>query len=237
MLDCPWSGWAKQPTQFFCENPVCEWVESPSNAYSSVAYVLVGLYIIFHSRRAGTWHLAGIGASAILVAGGSFFFHASTTIVGGYIDFGSMYLFSSWALVSVARRALNTLELPDGQRRDLSMATGRIIFWAGVVLSVGAMVALGGHGSEIFVVHITLICGLELWVARRQAVRPPYRFLVWLVAMFGASQAAWWLDFARVGCDPEDHVWQAHAMWHVLSAPCFWFLYRFYAAEELRRAG
>ena len=42
MAMCPWSDYAPA-TIAFCERRLCAWIVEPSNAWSNVAYVLVGL--------------------------------------------------------------------------------------------------------------------------------------------------------------------------------------------------
>jgi hypothetical protein len=38
----------------------------------------------------------------------------------------------------------------------------------------------------------------------------------------------WGVDYAGRGFDPDNHVVQGHALWHMISALCFVFLYNHY---------
>ena len=42
---CPWDG-LPPGTVSFCEARLCAWVAEPANAWSSLAYVLMALYML-----------------------------------------------------------------------------------------------------------------------------------------------------------------------------------------------
>ena len=46
----------------------------------------------------------------------------------------------------------------------------------------------------------------------------------------------WILDVKEIVCDAKNHFLQGHAVWHVLNAFCFYFLYRFYRQFQPERA-
>jgi hypothetical protein len=53
------------------------------------------------------------------------------------------------------------------------------------------------------------------------------------VSSLALAQTFSTLDLTRVWCDPDNHVLQGHALWHLLSAVAIAFVYRFYAGLRL----
>jgi hypothetical protein len=109
-----WSGWKPAtclPNNCFCEVQRDGFIRQPSNTYSDLAYVLVGLLVLAiaqsdwtrgeHRNLMQTQRTYPIlfGIAVIAIGVGSFFYHASLAFVGQWFDLMGMYLFASFALL------------------------------------------------------------------------------------------------------------------------------------------
>jgi hypothetical protein len=209
----------------FCEENLCAWVAQPANAWSNLAYVLVGLYV-WGSRRSGTGAARLFGPLALAVGLTSFAYHASFTFVFQVADLGSMFLLSSLLLVLNLGRA--------GVRGGARLAG---VYVAINVVSLALLVTVRGKvGLALFGGQILGALGLEAWLrlrgrARAEPLRQD-RYLALSLACFAASYVFWALDFFRLACDPSQHVFQGHAAWHVINSFCFILLSRYYRGVE-----
>jgi hypothetical protein len=224
---CPWDGFAPA-TMEFCERPLCGLVTEPSNTWSNIGYVVVGVVVLRLVRAEGKRHLAPIGWSALAVALGSAFFHASSTFVGQVVDIGAMFLFAVFWLA---------LDL----QRLLAWRTRTVRVFHGVLTALSVLVLIMEHtwGVQLFSLQVTgtFLVEIALFMRQRRAARADtaspeprvdYRHLVRLSLFFALAYAIWQLDFHRVVCDRDLHVISGHAVWHLLNSACFYFLYRFF---------
>ncbi len=214
---CPWSGYAPA-TIAFCERRLCAWVVEPSNAWSNVAYVAVGVWILWRCRPwLGTARTA-IGAAAVALGIGSFAFHATGIRVFEVADVSSMYLVSGLGVTFPLQRLFHWSELRA------------IVCFA--VLALGSsmlMIALGNDGIVVFALQMVIAVGLEVRLRRRNAPGA----MVWLVRAVVAlvvGYVIWNLDFRGPLCDPDNHLVTGHAVWHVLTAVAVACFDRFQAA-------
>lgn len=202
---CPWDGYAPA-TIAFCERRLCGWVVEPSNAWSNLAYVLVGIAVL---RRARPWDASArwaIGLAAVLLGMGSFAFHATGIRVFEVVDVSGMYLVSALGLGFAARRLFGWLD-------RTVVACIAITALASSVL----MILLGNDGIAIFGVEMLTVMGSETLLRSRN---PPGagRWLVGTMAVLVAALGIWVLDFGGALCDPDNHLVTGHAVWHVLTA-------------------
>lgn len=214
MNEIPWFGWAPA-TMHFCEALTRGPLGQPANAISSLFFIVVGLFLFRIVRTRDALLLFPI--SAVLVGISSFLYHASWTFFFQVFDVSSMFMlscllisFNAWRLGIVARRRLPFLY------------TGLL------ALSIAAMVTIRGKSGEyLFGAEIAVVAALEGILARRRAGTDYANFLK-AFGVFLAAYAIWLLDVHEIVCAPENHFLQGHAVWHVLNAFCFYFLYRFY---------
>ena len=95
--ECSWQNYPP-PTIEFCEARTCGLVAEPANAWSNLAYILVGLYLLSQTRKPEASNLWPGGLTAILVGICSFVFHAYPTFNTEYLDLFAMYLFGTYLL-------------------------------------------------------------------------------------------------------------------------------------------
>ncbi len=208
---CPWNEF--QPaTVSFCEAPVCHWVREPANAYSSLAYILVGLYVLWRARRDRASILALIGWVGVMVGLGSFFFHASTAWAGEVLDLVSMYLLIALML---------TLEL----RCFVALSARQLVafFTTLVAFSVTLLFTYKTLGIAVFGVQAFSVIVMQIVQWR---TRPgDYGKLAVLHGTFDVAWLVWFSDLTRTACNPHNHVLNGHAIWHFGSALVLAFYY------------
>ena len=99
---CPWESWAR-PNIKWCEDNLCAWVTTPANTWSNVAYVVVGVAMLWESYRCGQHKskrprertVSHLGLASIVVGVTSFLFHMSYTAVFQFADFFGMHVGAS----------------------------------------------------------------------------------------------------------------------------------------------
>ena len=223
---CPWSAF-QPPTMRFCEANLCSWIAAPADTWSNLGFVFAGLYLIFRARRDGARASRWIGPTAVAVGLASFAYHASYTFVLQVADRASMVLFISLLV------ALNLKRL--GWPRDRVVATYLALNVGSLALDLGFHRIFPEIDLIAFGSQVALVLALEWRLkARRPALEaaPPYRCLARAGAAFAVGWGFWWLDVTRVWCDPNNHLLQGHALWHLANAAAFLFVYRFYRALE-----
>lgn len=223
---CPWDGW--EPASIaFCERRICAWVVEPSNAWSNVAYVLVGAWILWRRRERLDTAITAIAVAAILLGVGSFSFHATGVRIFEVVDVSGMYLISGLGLTFALQRLLSW---SDG--------VAVLFFAASALASSLVMVGLGNDGIVVFAVQVLATFAIEIGLRGRT----PSGVGVWLVraiVILGIALVIWLLDKHGPLCDPDNHLVTGHAVWHVLTALsllCFyWFHERVRDAEAAVR--
>lgn len=215
---CAWADWPAS-TIAFCEARTCDFPAEPANAWSNLAYVLVGVYILYLARRQARWPLWPAGVTAIGIGLGSFAFHAFPTFYTEYADLVSMFLLATYLLA---------VQL----YRWWQLKVGTAVFVYATVLLVSC-VALWIHkdiGIAIFAVELIAATTIEAVLYRRHPHDQPhqsYRYFWILGVVFWASLAIWVMDLSGIVCDPNNHFLQGHALWHIANSTCLYWMYRY----------
>jgi predicted membrane channel-forming protein YqfA (hemolysin III family) len=233
---CPWADLIRRypPNVKWCEAPLCSWIREPANTWSNLAYVLLGVWMILQGHRdaeAGAEgkadgndraRLAAIfGWAAIAVGVTSFVYHMSTNFFTQVFDFTGMYIFSALPLlINLHRLGVIRRRLPVGA-------------YVAVVVGLTAITpAVRAAGLPIQGIVALLVLGIlvteALLAVRADTRTTPRRFFFVSLALMGLGALASVSDAARLVCDPQSHVLQGHAIWHVLTALALVALWRFY---------
>lgn len=212
-LTCPWQGF-ETPALTFCEEALCAWVKTPANAWSSLAFCLVGLWIIKREYKNPDQFLIGFGPMSILVGLLSWFYHASLTRIGEIGDLSSMFLIGNWLAITNIERS-----------GWLNQKQGRIYYWLANAVSIGLLFWLKDLGAPLFFVQCMVALVLELRLRKLGKGPPSYKYMWYGFFFWITAQTIWFLDLHRIVCSPENHFWQGHAIWHVLMAGLTWCIY------------
>lgn len=205
----PWSGWAR-PDIHHCEANLAGWIAAPADSWSNLAYLAAGLWLWRRGPRGPGRTLAAI---AVAVGLCSFAFHASYTYEGQVLDFAAMFLLTGWIL---ARGAVRSGALAE----DRLNAAWAVVVGASLCL-FGLFRARGVPVQTIMIAHVAAVVVQEArLVSTGRGTRSPGAFAAAL-GLIAAAYACWRLDHADRFCRPDDHLFQWHAAWHVLTAAAF----------------
>ncbi len=221
----PWSGWTL-PDIKHCEANLVGWIAAPANTWSNLAYLAVGAWIWRKSAKRDALSAGGLGPVSIVVGVTSIAFHTSYTFAGQVLDYAGMYLLLGWALARGLRRAGALDE------------RGALRFWAGLcAASLAALFAFRAAGLGIqttVLVQALALAALELRLMLVKRDAPSYGSFWLMQFLLIAAYACWHLDHADFACRPDDHLFQLHAAWHVLTAAAFVAAWRFHEGIDAR---
>ena len=217
---CPWeplsSFWL--PNVRWCEAQLCSVVVEPANTWSNLAYVFAGLVLLWLGARRGERTLRIFGLAEIVTGVCSLVYHMSFSGVLQVLDFFGMYVFTN-LLIGLNLVRLGVLSRPR--------------FWPVYGTSVVALTALTVAlrftrfpiQGIVFVLILVIVATEYTQHARAGLDRRLFlAALATLVVAAGFSAA----DLTGVFCDPNDHLVQGHAIWHVLGATSLVFAAFFY---------
>jgi hypothetical protein len=159
----------------------------------------------------------------------SFLYHSTHTLIFQSFDLFSMYIQSTLLLCINLKRVWGAI----------SLSKLRLIFFALPWICLAAFLLLPSHpGSRIFMVFLMSALALEIPAYRKSKPRPSLRYLGWAAFTFAIALTALKLEKNPATCNPDNHLFQWHAVWDTASAICAWFLYRHYRplSESLREA-
>lgn len=229
--DCPWSSY-RAGTLHFCEAKRCDWIVAPAETWSNLAYFVMAI-LIWRSRVRWS-HLAGSFVFCAAIVGFfSFVYHMSHIWWFETLDLGSMLFLATLLLRE------NLIRLGWLTREKSGRLSIAILF-----ASFAILFALEGLArTSVFGAVVVIAVWLEalLAVRNRREVREKktekidYFWFKSSLALILIAYAAWWLDFARIVCDPENHFISGHAVWHVVNSFCFLTLHRFYQQFQSSR--
>jgi len=213
-MNCPWSGYSPGTIQF-CEERLCAWIAEPANTWSSLALCVAGAIILY---KDGRWRSPGglIAISAILTGLGSVAFHATGTFVGEVLDVAAMYLISGLFLV-----------FPLRQTFGWTFGRQAVVFIALVFTSTALLIYTRISGIPVFALQLTIAILLELRLFVKNTGATDYTYLKAVLLLFTVAYGIWNLDFHDVVCNPQNHVLNGHAIWHLLNAGALYCYYRF----------
>jgi hypothetical protein len=215
-LECPWDGLAPATIKF-CERELCGWVTQPSNTWSNIGYILVGLYLVRLAKRETQDGLGLIGVSSVIVGIGSTLFHASSTFLFEILDLLGMFLISGLLVVFNIKRLFN--------------ASSLVIYSIySVITTISLLIMLQWRemGIPVFAIQITIAITLELLLHLRRDEVTYKNFLI-ATGIFSVSFLIWAADISGRLCIPDNHILTGHAVWHLLDAIAIYYLYQFYA--------
>lgn len=209
------------PDDCFCEAVRDSLVRQPANTWSSLAFVVVALWIalrIRSSHRAAAALPKAEGrlfvGALVLVGAGSAFYHATLTFAGQVLDVSGMYLLATFMLL---HRLAPRLRLPPFASVLLFTATNAALMVGQVTTPALRRVAFG--------VLLATALAVE-WHASRRGRPWLLRGAMLMALAFGI----WVLDRERVICAPTSLL-QGHALWHGLGALAAACLFRSYEEE------
>ena len=197
------------PNVKWCEETLCGVIAEPANTWSNLAYLVVAAWLWWFTRKDESRTLRFWAPVAFWVGITSFAYHATVSFLTQVFDFWGMYFFFGLVLL------LNLIRMgklgADRLFKTLYLSIGGLTVFTVVVaklhLPVQGIVAL-------MLVLILLTEGLASRVTRAGSYRYLGLSLLAVAIAFGFSAS----DATGARCDPKDHVFQGHAIWHVFGS-------------------
>ena len=229
-----WANWLRATCypNCFCEAARGGPIEQLSNTYSNLAYVLIGLLIVWGNKgnrgsegknlmASSSAYPITYGVTVIAIGAGSFFYHGSLTEVGRWFDWFGMYLYASFIILYNASR----LKKLSGIQFVVVYAIFNIIL-AVVIFNTAPSIR-----QQIFGLMIAVTLILEYFVRRRDKPQIAGKFLYLALGCLVAAYTIWILDRDRILCAPTSLI-QGHAAWHILTAAATGLLFMYYRSEK-----
>jgi len=222
-----WRAASCMPDHCFCETVRTTVVRQPVNAWSSLAFVAAGFWVLGSNVRSRAnllsdrpVHRMVLGIAVILIGYGSAFYHATLSFAGQFFDVFGMYLLAVFIVLYAWARL-----------RPLGDAAV-VVLYCGINAALAVML-LEMPALRRYAFGALLLAGLalEVRVRRTQPALADARWLTAAVLVLALGFTAWILDITRVACSPGSVI-QGHALWHVAGAAAALLLFRYYASED-----
>jgi hypothetical protein len=218
MDSCPWDK-LRPATVKYNESNVNAWIRQPANAWSNLAYIVVGLWLYARFGIETRHMLWMIPLTAILIGVTSFLYHASFTLLFQTSDLVSMYLFSCLLIVLDVK---TLARIGDSAFYGLYLAL--VLASSVLFLRIKAKA-----GIVIFIVHVLVIIVLQIMIGIGGQTTIGYTSFAWMLVTLLLAFSLWLLDLKGTLFHPDNHLVQGHALWHLASSLCFIFVYNHYA--------
>jgi hypothetical protein len=187
------------------------WLGQPVNAISSLAFVVMGLWLLARARHAParSAEIRLFGVASVLTGLGSAAYHGPNPAWGQWAH--DVPIASGLLLAAVVNLATFT-----GRR------SRELFAWAAGTLAIAVIIAVSPDAQRAVFAAVGVAFGVTEVLAVRRHLRPwpgDPDFGLWLVVIgaFVVGVAAFFLGRIDALCDP-DSVLQLHALWHVLQA-------------------
>lgn len=220
---CPWyelRAWSGPPNVDWCEEALCQWAAEPANTWSNLAFLFVSAGLFVTTRDTPERTLRFFAPAAFWVGITSLVYHASISFGTQVLDFFGMYFFFLLILV------LNLVRLKKVPREKLFVVLWPSILAFTVLTVVVAKLELPIQG--IIGVLLVGTIATEVWASRVSTTPVQHRYFVLAIITIAAAGTFSALDVSRTWCDPKDHIFQGHAIWHVLSSVALVWSYLHY---------
>jgi hypothetical protein len=215
---CPWYSIAESqgaPNIKWCEETLCQWVSEPANTWSNIGYLIVGIVTFYLAlKNKEDKNLKMYGPIIFIMGAMSLFYHMSNFYGSQILDFVGMFLFVGWAIgVNLIKRNKIKTLLPF-----------LIMFTIANTAIMHVMYLKEIKFQALILVSAFIIIFTEI-------NRKSFWFLLSLGFLIGAFSFSI-MDGQRIWCDPQNHVLQGHAVWHILAAFATFTVYKHYTQKN-----
>jgi hypothetical protein len=221
---CPWYEVAKYaPTNVkWCEAPTCGIISEPANTWSNIVYFVLAYWIY---KRVKKYHqdekLFMYFVPAIAFMGAfSFIYHASYNFFTQWFDFLGMFMMTG-LFISLNFNRLNILKKKNILRFYIGST---LLFGLLTVIFYVTYIPL----QSLVAVQALFLVGSEIGNRKKISFEEYKPFLI-SVGLILIAVTFSVLDVTRTMCDPHNHYFQGHAIWHCFSALSLGFAFKFYS--------
>jgi Ceramidase len=242
----PWEAWrqASGNATNFCElNRFDQLIVQPSNTWSNLGFIIVGLIIISIARndhkyfeRSNVNNLLArypgftflSGFATLYMGLGSFFYHGTLTHAFQKMDQTGMYF------VVIAAIAYNIYKLvPRIRYKDQVYSSHKLIIVSAIMLMVLIYTVLWKLPVNITFPALVLLFFFSNFIVLRKVDHsiPAKSFIKATAITLLVSSSIWVLDITNKLCSPTS-IFQGHALWHILNAVCIFLMYLYFRSED-----
>jgi len=221
------------PDNCFCETiRYGEWIRQPANTWSNLAFVIITVIILWvlYSTKTNrknqlltyhsyTWIFA---FGCVLTGAGSFYYHASFTLLGQWFDVMGMYCAITFFTVYNIDRLYY-----------LKPVKFVIVYLAINTLLCFFLTSFPEIRRYLFGVFVFVFLGSVFYSQIKLKTIISGKYLYLSMLSFGLGFGLWILDIKKIVCSPHS-LWQLHSFWHVLTAMSGLFIYLYYFSEDNR---
>lgn len=226
--ESPWYKLAElaPPNVDWCEANLPGWISEPANTWSNVAYFILTWMLIKESQKIKNIDLKKIIPPIFVMGLFSFIYHASFNFFTQFFDFLGMFLMTNFFL------GLNLVRMNKLKRESFKgfYLYSNIAFSALVIIFYLTHVPI----QSLVLIQAIFLIFSELYLRKIES-NTLYRNFALSVAFIVAAITFSILDVTRVLCDPDNHFFQGHATWHLLSAMSLFFAFKFYGQFEFEQ--
>jgi hypothetical protein len=209
------------PTIQFAEDNLPGCIAQPANTFSNLAFVFVAMMIFYSLRKEKFSSLYLFPVIYILIGLSSGCYHASSTFVGQFFDFFSIYMLGSLLIYSSAKI------LSNRYKNILSISSVLITVLLGVILWFAPYMRIYIAFLELF-----LLIYIEFNVKQKYPNYNSKNFLSALL-IFIIAFGIWLLDVTYLwDLDKIEHIINGHAIWHILTSVSLYFVFLHYKLNK-----
>ena len=225
---CPWYELSElgRPNIKWCEANQCSWIIAPADTWSNVAYLLAAVYLYLvaakltsKSELSATSPLQYFGPAAAVVGVSSFIHHMSYSFILQILDHFGMYVFC-FLIITLNLRRMQKIEFQEMKS----------FFWKAVLGMTGLTIVMERFHFPIqsFVLILIGVIGYTEVAARKNATSYSPRYFLVALSILTTGAFFSFMDATRRLCFPDNHIFQGHALWHVLTATSLAVLFHHY---------
>jgi hypothetical protein len=203
------------PTIKFAEENICGWIAQPANTFSNISFIIVALIIFSEiKKRALPKTLYGFPITIFIIGLASFFYHASATFIGQFLDFDAIYVFTAYiCFLAFSQKYENRLRL--------------LIIALVVTVLIQSLLLWYIPSIRIVIFALELLGFLVVEFTNNQKDNN-IQYLRSALAIFLVSWSIWLLDILHIwDYKPLQHILNGHAIWHIGTSISLYFVYRF----------
>lgn len=195
-------------TRLTCEAWQCGWFRQPNNILSSFLYIGIGALLFYHYRRLRLPRLKTFSILSVLIGIGSIMAHSGEVRFTGFFDFLFQFIFFGY---------LAHLRWPSPAGR-----LNKIIVFQ-IIVACASMIWI--HRTNI--PWLGFLIGQAFYLEFRYLKKTQERIDLSLlkgILCFFVGLFFFVTDVFRIGCDPENHFYQPHGLWHLGTAIGIYFV-------------
>ena len=221
--ECVWTPlreFGGLPNVKWCEETLCGIIAEPANTWSNLAYLVVAGWLWWFTRKDESRTLRFFAPVAFWVGVTSFVYHASVSFLTQVFDFWGMYFFFGLVLL------LNLLRMGKLGAYKLFGT----LYVSIAALTIFTVVIAKFHLPVQGIVVFLLVATLTTEVLASRAAKAPvgHGFLGISLAFIAVAFSFSASDATGLRCDPKDHLFPGHAIWHVFGSVSIAFAHLHY---------